>query len=333
MIHASKTRELSSEVKKLRSQLLLGMQQQKLVYEGESKARLAEIRTLQGQLKVLHDQNRLTNDDIREKARKYPELEFEIEARMFDFTEERDRRRKLQRKYRALKEKVRAVGIDAGSSRLLGSQDSDAGEHNQANLLSMAELGYMTNNRPRPASRSSVSSGDESSSSEEEFATESGDGEGKEREPAGTLRASFIPDSDQESDDDEDEEEQASGQENSMEGKIMDPVQANAIVPGQADPDVMLCKWGADEAGGPCGLVATSQEVSPQRDRWRVAVANRITSRRKWRIIWPNTSWGLRAQGPFVASLSCMLSPQQGLVMLISCGNIMYRPSRVAQQR
>jgi chromosome segregation ATPase len=71
---ANDLNEARAEIKLLKQQLDLGLKQKELFYASASETKDKTIDELQKQLRLLLDQNRATNDEIRARARDYPNV-------------------------------------------------------------------------------------------------------------------------------------------------------------------------------------------------------------------------------------------------------------------
>ncbi|WWD17455.1 hypothetical protein CI109_101896 [Kwoniella shandongensis] len=128
----NRSRELTARVKTLKEQLDFGLKQRKIINEEAAKKREDEIRQLKGQVKILLDQSRRTDDTVRRKATFYDRYKAEYDQLVATLSEQTTKIEKLELRNEELCDQI--ATLRAAQMGVLGedgdeeTDDDDAGE-------------------------------------------------------------------------------------------------------------------------------------------------------------------------------------------------------------
>ncbi|WWC70372.1 uncharacterized protein I206_104322 [Kwoniella pini CBS 10737] len=96
---------LTEQVQTLKSQLSTGLKQRHMLFEKIAKDKEIEVHKLKGQLKILLDQSRLTDDNVRAKAAAYSTMKGELEEMTRQFLARGGEIDRLNRRIESLSER------------------------------------------------------------------------------------------------------------------------------------------------------------------------------------------------------------------------------------
>jgi uncharacterized membrane protein len=129
---ARRNDDLRKEMKILRQQLKLGLRQKDLHGQAIRSQWTAENDKLRGQLKILLDQSRLTDDAIREKAIKYPKVHERNKKLEQDLREARQRNEALKERNEELRDQVEVLRARQMGVFEPGGEDETEGDETDA---------------------------------------------------------------------------------------------------------------------------------------------------------------------------------------------------------
>lgn len=137
---ARRNDDLKKEMNILRQQLKLGLRQKELHGQAIRSQWTAENDKLRGQVKILLDQSRLTDDSIREKAIKYPKVHERNKKLEQDLREARQRNETLKERNEELRDQVEVLRARQMGVFEPGGEDESEGDETDADADGDSEV-------------------------------------------------------------------------------------------------------------------------------------------------------------------------------------------------